>query len=111
MSDERGKQAVDGTPRGPFAELPRRIRLTIEYHGWRTLLFRLLTFPLRFTPLRHRLHLRSAGGSDAVRQARDWYRRQGRPVDIVIPSYEDAEHVDSAAGDGPDHRRGRLQRP
>ena len=63
--------ATDGSRRGNFADLPRRIRLTIEYHGWRTLLFRLVTFPLRFTPLRHRMHLRSAAADDAFRRARE----------------------------------------
>ena len=53
------RAAVDGGSRGPFADLRRRIQLTIRYHGWRTLLFRVLTLPLRLTPLRHRLRLRS----------------------------------------------------
>jgi cellulose synthase/poly-beta-1,6-N-acetylglucosamine synthase-like glycosyltransferase len=84
---------LEGAPRGPFKDLRRRVRLTIEYHGWRTLLFRLVTFPLRFTPLRHRLRLRSQLGHDAYRRAVEWYSVNGRPVDIVIPSYRDAEHV------------------
>ncbi len=85
--------ALEGTPRGQLSNLRRRVALTIEYHGWRTLLFRAATFPLRYTPLRYRLHLRSAGANDVVRRARDWFKREGRPVDIVIPSYRDAEHV------------------
>ena len=84
---------LDGTPRGPFASLRRRIRLTYHYFGWRTLLFRALTFPLRFTPLKHRLRLRSEWGQDAFRRAVAWYREHGEPVDIVIPSYRDAERV------------------
>jgi GT2 family glycosyltransferase/glycosyltransferase involved in cell wall biosynthesis len=84
---------VEGVRRGPFKDLRRRIRLTVEYHGWRILLFRAVSFPLRFTPLRHRLRLRSADAGDTVRRARDWYRRQGTPVDIVIPSYRDAAQV------------------
>jgi GT2 family glycosyltransferase/glycosyltransferase involved in cell wall biosynthesis len=86
-------QALEGTPRGPFANVRRRAALTIEYHGWRTLLFRIFTFPLRFTPLRSRLRLRSEWGDDAFRQALGWYRQHGEPVDVVIPSYRDAEHV------------------
>ncbi|HEX4467603.1 MAG TPA: glycosyltransferase [Solirubrobacteraceae bacterium] len=86
-------EGVGGRPRGPLADLRRRVRLTIEYHGWRTLLFRVLTFPLRFTPLRHRMMLRSNAANDAFRLATAWYRQRGRPVDIVIPSYRDAEHV------------------
>ncbi len=76
-----------------FAGLRRRIYLTYRYLGWRTLLFRILTLPLRFTPLRHRLQLRSRTGEDSYRRALAWYREHGRPVCIVIPSYRDAEHV------------------
>jgi GT2 family glycosyltransferase/glycosyltransferase involved in cell wall biosynthesis len=88
--DER---AVEGVRRGPFADVRRRIALTIRYHGWKTLLFRVATFPLRFTPLRHRLRLRSVWGDDAFKRAVAWYRESGTPVDIVIPSYRDAERV------------------
>jgi GT2 family glycosyltransferase len=85
--------AVDGTRRGPFADLRRRIQLTIRYHGWRTLLFRALTLPLRLTPLRHRLRLRSLASHDDYRRALVWYARMGEPVSIVIPSYRDADRV------------------
>ena len=83
----------DGTPRGPFASLRRRIYLTYRYFGWRTLLFRALTFPLRFTPLKRYMQLRSHTSDDAYRRALAWYREHGHPVDIVIPSYRDAERV------------------
>jgi GT2 family glycosyltransferase len=73
--------------------LRRRIHLTIQYHGWRTLLFRALTWPLRFTPLRHRLHVKGRGSEDSYRRALAWYREHGTPVDIVIPSYRDGERV------------------
>ncbi|HEY2766939.1 MAG TPA: glycosyltransferase [Solirubrobacteraceae bacterium] len=96
MSDEHDK-ALEGTPRGPFADVRRRMKLTIEYHGWRTLLFRVATFPLRFTPLRNRLALRSAASNDAYRRALAWYREHARPVDIVVPSYRDAERVATLA--------------
>jgi GT2 family glycosyltransferase/glycosyltransferase involved in cell wall biosynthesis len=85
--------ALDGEFRGPLAGLRRRIYLTYHYLGWRTLLFRALTFPLRFTPLKRRLQLRSKGGNDSFRRAVAWYREHGAPVDIVIPSYRDAEQV------------------
>jgi GT2 family glycosyltransferase len=84
---------LDGTPRGPFKSLRRRIYLTYRYLGWRTLLFRAITLPLRLTPLRHRLRLRSAADHNAYRRAVAWYREQGKPVDIVIASYRDAERV------------------
>ncbi|HSZ70443.1 MAG TPA: glycosyltransferase [Solirubrobacteraceae bacterium] len=87
--------ALEGAPRGPLAGLRRRIRLTIQYHGWRTLLFRAVTFPLRFTPLKRRLRLRSVASNDAYRRAVAWYRERGVPVDIVIPSFRDAERVAS----------------
>ncbi|HVR04976.1 MAG TPA: glycosyltransferase [Solirubrobacteraceae bacterium] len=85
--------ALDGRRAGPLQNVARRVKLTIEYHGWRTLLFRIVTFPLRFTPLRHRLRLRSEWGDDAFRNALAWYRDHGEPVDVVIASYRDAELV------------------
>jgi len=86
-------RALDGEFKGPLAGLRRRIYLTIHYLGWRTLLFRIVTFPLRFTPLKRRLRLRSSSSEDAYRRAVAWYREHGEPVDIVIPSYRDAELV------------------
>jgi len=74
-----------------FTHLARRIYLTYKYHGIWSVILRTLTFPLRFTPLgrvfvpRSRTNQRSA--------ARRWYRRMGRSVTIVIPSYRDAERV------------------
>ncbi len=56
-------------------------------------MFRLFTFPLRFTPLKRHLQLRSRWGHDAYRRALAWYRERGQPVDIVIPSFRDAERV------------------
>lgn len=91
--DRVASAAVDGGRRGPFADVRRRVALTIRYHGWKTLLFRIVTLPLRFTPLRHRLRLRSVWGDDAFRRAVAWYRENARPVDVVIPSYRDAEIV------------------
>ncbi len=85
--------ALEGAPRGPLKGLRRRIHLTIRYHGWRTLLFRAVTFPLRFTPLKNRLRLRSVASDDAYRRAVAWYAEHGEPVDVVIPSFRDAEHV------------------
>ena len=85
--------ALDGSFSGPLAGVRRRIYLTYRYHGWRTLLFRALTLPLRFTPLKRRLQLRSAAGADGYRRAVAWYREQGQPVDVVIPSYRDSERV------------------
>ena len=69
--------------------------LTYRYLGWRTLLFRIVTFPLRLTPLKRRLRLRSDWGDDAFRRAVAWYREHGRPVDVVIASFRDAERVEA----------------
>ncbi|HLM85017.1 MAG TPA: glycosyltransferase [Solirubrobacteraceae bacterium] len=87
------RAALDGERRGPFADLRRRVQLTIRYHGWRTLLFRIVTLPLRFTPLGRRLRLRSRASDDDYRRALAWYRAHGEPVSIVIPSFRDAELV------------------
>jgi len=86
--------AVDGASTGPLAGLRRRIYLTYHYLGWRTLLFRVLTWPLRFTPLKRYLRLRSHSSNDAYRRAVAWYREHGESVDIVIPSFRDAERVE-----------------
>ncbi|HEV3228262.1 MAG TPA: glycosyltransferase [Solirubrobacteraceae bacterium] len=70
----------------------RRTRLTYRYLGGRAVAWRVLTFPLRFTPLRHRLLLGRHVGADRTRALR-WYRRRGRRVTVVIPSYRDADDV------------------
>jgi GT2 family glycosyltransferase/glycosyltransferase involved in cell wall biosynthesis len=69
-----------------FANLPRRIVLTWRYHGPRETLLRVTTFPLRMTPIGRRYGL-GARSSDAGAGAFRWYRRHGRPVAIVIPTY------------------------
>jgi GT2 family glycosyltransferase/glycosyltransferase involved in cell wall biosynthesis len=85
--------ALDGEFSGPLAGLRRRVYLTYRYLGWRTLLFRVLTLPLRLTPLKRYLRLRSGGSEDAYRRAVAWYRQHGEPIDVVIPSYRDAALV------------------
>jgi GT2 family glycosyltransferase len=84
---------IDGRPQGAFTNLRRRAYLTYRNYGLRTVLFRLVTFPLRFTPLQKRLRLRSHARDQEVQRALAWYRESGRPVDIVIPSYRDADRV------------------
>jgi GT2 family glycosyltransferase/glycosyltransferase involved in cell wall biosynthesis len=92
-----GHSPIDGRRQGPFANLRRRIYLTYTHFGLRTILFRAITFPLRFTPLEKRMRLRTHARDQEVRRARTWYAEHGRPVDIVIPSYRDAEHVRTLA--------------
>jgi len=87
--------AVTSMKRGPLENLWRRIVLTWRYLGPRALLFRVLTFPLRFTPLKTRL---GVGGRTSLRrrEALRWYRASGRPVSVVIPSYGDPAVVAAA---------------
>ena len=49
--------------------LRRRVYLTYRYLGWRALLLRIITFPLRFTPLKRYLRLRLSPSNDAYRRA------------------------------------------
>ncbi len=76
------------SPRGRLADLWRRARLTLEYHGPRELAFRVVTAPLRPTPLGARLGHGTRYGAEESR-ARRWYREQPRPVTVVIPTYGD----------------------
>jgi GT2 family glycosyltransferase len=84
---------LQGRPEGAFANLRRRIHLTYTHFGLRTILWRALTFPLRFTPLHRRLRLRTHARDQERRRAAAWYREHGAPVDVVIPSYRDAGRV------------------
>jgi GT2 family glycosyltransferase len=77
---------------GPRFGLRERLALTYRYHGPRAILYRLLTYPLRFTPLGERVKY-GLRRERPDRKARDWYRRVGRPVTVVIPSYRDAAEV------------------
>ncbi len=90
-SDLAGADALQGRPHGPFARVGRRLYLTYRYLGLRALVVRVLTFPLRFTPLRRFL---PRGEAPELRRARHWYREHARPVTVVIPSYRDAEDVE-----------------
>jgi GT2 family glycosyltransferase/glycosyltransferase involved in cell wall biosynthesis len=84
--------ALAAMPRGECADMRRRIALTYQYLGAREVAWRALTFPIRFTPLRHRLRLGSVSEIEH-RRAAAWYREHGRPVSIVIPTYGDPRHV------------------
>ena len=73
-----------------FGQLPRRAWLTIKYQGAGQFAFRLVTFPLRLTPLGRRLlPARTPRTSTAL--ARAWYGDNWRPVTIVIPTYGSPE--------------------
>ncbi len=75
-----------------LAKLRRRIYLTYRYRGPRMLVYRVITFPLRFTPLRPYLQMEPSARIDPSVALR-WYRQHGRRVTVVIPSYRDATHV------------------
>jgi glycosyltransferase involved in cell wall biosynthesis len=75
--------------RRPFLnDLPRRAYLTVQEHGWTELLLRLVTAPLRLVGLERGVRRRLAEFA-RYRRIRSWYRKQGRPVTIAIPTYGD----------------------
>jgi GT2 family glycosyltransferase len=90
IKSKRGEP--DAATRGPLANFWRRIRLTWQYQGPAVVAFRIVTFPLRATPLRRHLRVDRFGDPHVV-GARRWYRRHGMHVTVVIPSYRDAELV------------------
>jgi GT2 family glycosyltransferase len=83
---------LDGRRPGRLSGLPRRIYLTYRYRGLRRVFYQTIVFPLRLTPL-DRLFGLGPGARARSATARRWYRRQGRPVTVVIPSFRDAELV------------------
>src|SRR5436305_15292014 len=87
--------AIAAMPRGPLANLRRRIALTWQYLGPREVAWRILTFPIRFTPLRHRLKLGTLVEAQQ-RRAVSWYGEKGCPVSVVIPTYGDPSFVADA---------------
>ena len=93
--DKTPAEAVAALPHGPLGGLRRRIALTYRYLGPREVAWRILTFPVRFTPLRHRLRLGSLAETEQ-RRAASWYRDEGMPVSVVIPTYGDPSHVAEA---------------
>src|SRR5690349_2300695 len=80
---------------GRLVDLWRRGRLTLKYHGTREVALRLVTFPLRATPLGPRLGYGRRFGAEEAR-ARRWYRKHWRPVTVVIPTYGDPRLVEAA---------------
>jgi GT2 family glycosyltransferase len=70
----------------------RRLVLTWRYHGPLSVAWRIITFPLRATPLRDRIGVQRLIDPSSL-QARRWYRANGDPVVVLIPSYRDADSV------------------
>ncbi len=73
--------------------LGRRVAETYRHLGLRTLLWRIVSFPVRFTPLRLPLGLGSETELHLYHAAR-WHRREGRPVAVVAPG----ARLDAPAG-------------
>jgi len=70
--------------------LSRRAMLTLKYLGPRETLLRVITFPLRPTPLGRWLGYGRSYGPERVK-AKRWYRDRGHDVTIVIPTYGDPD--------------------
>ena len=87
--------AIDEMLRSRQPSIWRRLALTYRYLGPRELTYRILTFPLRFTPLRKRLKL-GAGIESEQSRAAAWYREHGRRVAIVIPTYGSPDDLENA---------------
>jgi GT2 family glycosyltransferase len=87
-----GGGSTRGGRAGRLAGLAQRAYLTYRYQGAGTLAYRALTYPLRFTPLEGYVRL-SGQARDRTAAGRRWYRRNHRPVTIIIPSYRDAALV------------------
>jgi GT2 family glycosyltransferase len=74
-----------------FGGLPRRAYLTVKYRGWRSFVFRAVTFPLRLTPFGRFLGI----GRDRTyaAKAKRWYEDEWRPVTIAIPHWGPPEQT------------------
>src|SRR3954470_5223511 len=79
-----------------FSGLPKRAFLTLRYLGLRQTLYRVVTFPLRLTPLGPRLGLVARVGETSA-PARPWCAQHGGPGAVVIPSYGPAKLALKAA--------------
>jgi GT2 family glycosyltransferase len=79
---------------GLLSGLPRRALLTLQYHGPGEIARRGLSLPLRVVSpsLDRRLRERRAYGAE-VKAAAKWYRSEGKPVTVVIPTYGDPQLV------------------
>jgi GT2 family glycosyltransferase len=74
--------------RSRLVSLPRRAWLTLKYLGPGQAILRVLTFPLRPTPIGRWLGYGRSYGPERVK-ARRWYRENGHDVTVVIPTYGD----------------------
>ena len=92
--------SLDPPEREPLG-VAERIALTYRYMGARELVRRVATFPLRYTPWADRFaptphaHTNPEQPIEPAEVLR-WYRRHGRPVTVVIPTYGDPALVAEA---------------
>jgi len=70
----------------------RRMVLTYRYRGPRSVAVRIVTFPLRATPLRTYLPVDRLA-SEVLISSRRWYRSNRRPVALVIAGADDDPQV------------------
>jgi GT2 family glycosyltransferase len=71
-----------------FRNLPRRIRLTVQYEGWSGFARKSARFVVRLTPFARFLPT-GRPLHDQRLAAKRWYRSNGRFVTVVIPTYGD----------------------
>jgi len=86
-------------------DLPRRAYLTVKYEGWNELLLRVATSPLRLIGVERGVRDRIATWAQNLR-VQGWYRREGRHVTIIMPTYGDPSTTLDAVA-----RLGRTLRP
>ena len=84
---------IEGRPQGAFSNLRRRV--IPDLHHLRPANDPVPTdhVPAAVHPAARRLRLRTHARDQELRRAVTWYREHGEPVDVVIPSYRDAERV------------------
>src|SRR4051794_21689427 len=80
---------------GRLKNLTRRGWLTLRHLGLREFVWRIITFPLRYTRFGPQLGYGNTYAAQMRRYA-GWYRRNGRPVTIVIPTYGPVDTVVAA---------------
>ena len=79
-------------------DLPERARLTVEFYGWRALFMRFLTAPLRPLGLEKGVRERWFRRRE-LKETLRWYRSEGRPVTVVVPTYGPPDITFEAVGE------------
>ena len=104
------RQAIDACSEPPADALAARRSSPTATSARASCCSASLTFPLRFTPLRHRLRLAAHGDREgAVARARPGIARHGRPVTVVIPTYGAARRPHRGGREHPARRPRRAR--